>query len=44
VYSHPLSIEHGEHVDVISLYQLGEFLGAHVVRHRAQLQRATADV
>jgi DinB superfamily len=36
----------GEVVDfpfgVISLYQLAEFLGGHVVRHQAQLQRATA--
>lgn len=28
----------------ISLYQLSEFLGGHVVRHQAQLQRATASV
>ena len=28
----------------ISLYQLAEFLGGHVVRHQAQLQRATATV
>jgi len=38
----------GEVVDfsfgVISLYQLAEFLGGHVVRHQAQLQRVTASV
>jgi DinB superfamily len=28
----------------ISLYQLAEFLGGHVVRHQGQLQRATASV
>jgi hypothetical protein len=28
----------------ISLYQLSEFIGGHVVRHHAQLQRATASV
>ena len=28
----------------ISLYQLAEFIGGHVVRHQAQLQRATAGV
>lgn len=28
----------------ISLYQLSEFLGAHVLRHHAQLQRASAVV
>jgi hypothetical protein len=27
---------------VISLYQLAEFLGGHVVRHQAQVQRVTA--
>jgi uncharacterized damage-inducible protein DinB len=29
---------------VISLYQLAEFLGGHVMRHQAQLQRAAAGV
>jgi len=28
----------------ISLYQLAEFIGGHVVRHHAQFQRATASV